>query len=68
VTFVSVSVTFELFEDLIIIRVMLHSFFLSRVSHKGEFYLERFLIRQHRTQLSYLLNSCALFFCLSSEL
>ena len=27
----------------------LHSFFLSRVSHKGEFYLERFLMRQHCT-------------------
>jgi hypothetical protein len=44
---VYISVTFELFEDLIIIRAVLHSFFLFRVSHKGEFYLERFLMRQH---------------------
>ena len=27
----------------------LYSFSLSRVSHKGEFYLERFLMRQHCT-------------------
>ena len=29
------------------LRAMLHSFSLSRVSYKGEFYLERFLMRQH---------------------
>jgi hypothetical protein len=44
--------------ELIIIRAVLHSFFLSRVSHKGEFYLERFLMRQHCTQLNYLFKSC----------
>ena len=44
--------------ELIIIRTVLHSFFLSRVSHKGEFYLERFLMRQHCTQLNYLFKSC----------
>ena len=32
-------------EDLL--KVVLHSFFFCRVSHKGEFYLERFLMRQH---------------------
>ena len=32
-------------EDLL--RAVLHSFFLSKISHKGEFYLERFLMRQH---------------------
>jgi hypothetical protein len=32
----------------------LHFFFLSRVSHKGEFYLEMFLMRQYCTkQLNY---------------
>jgi len=33
---------------------VMHSFSLSRVSHRGEFYLERFLMRQHCTQLIYL--------------
>ena len=33
---------------------MLHFFSLSRVSHKGEFYLERFLVRQHCTSISFL--------------
>ena len=33
-----------------LIKSWLHSFFLSRVSHKGEFYLERFLMRQHCTK------------------
>jgi hypothetical protein len=28
----------------------LHSFFLSRVLHNGEFYLERFLMMQHCTK------------------
>ena len=37
-------------EDLL--RAVLHSFFLSRVSYKGEFYLERFLIRQDCTNSS----------------
>ena len=34
-------------EDLL--RDVLHSFFLSRVSHTDEFYLERFLMWQHCT-------------------
>ena len=33
-----------------LIKSWLHSFFLSSVSHKGEFYLERFLMRQHYTK------------------
>ena len=41
--------------ELIIIRAVLHSFFLSRVSHNGEFYLERFLMRQHCTNSSVIL-------------
>jgi len=40
-------------EDLL--RAMLHSFSLSSVSHKGEFYLERFLMRQHCTNSSVIL-------------
>ena len=40
-------------EDLL--RAVLHSFFLSRVSHKGKFYLERFLMRQHCTNSSVIL-------------
>ena len=40
-------------EDLL--RVVLHSFSLSRVSYKGEFYLERFLMRQHCTNSSVIL-------------
>jgi hypothetical protein len=43
--------TFEQFS--LIIRAVLHSFSLSGVSHKGEFYPERFLMRQHCTQLIY---------------
>jgi len=39
-----------------LLRVVLHSFSLSRVSHKGEFYLERFLIRQHCTNSSFILS------------
>ena len=31
-------------------KIWLHSFFFSRVSHKSEFYLERFLMRQHCTK------------------
>ena len=40
-------------EDLL--KAVLHSFSLSRVSHKGEFYLERFLMRQHCTNNSFIL-------------
>ena len=40
-------------EDLL--RAMLHSFSLSSVSHKGEFYLERFLMRHHCTNSSVIL-------------
>jgi hypothetical protein len=36
--------------DTLNILSWLHSFFLSRVSHKGDFYLERFLMRQHCTK------------------
>ena len=45
-----------------LLRAMLHSFSLSKVSHKDEFYLERFLMRQHFTNshLTYLLW-CLLF-------
>ena len=39
-----------------LLRVVLHSFSLSRVSHKGKFYLERFLIRQHCTNSSFILS------------
>ena len=39
----------------------LHSFFLSRVSHKGEFYLERFLMRQHCTSAPFELSLCVAF-------
>ena len=38
-----------------LLRVVLHSFSLSRVSHKGEFYLEIFLMRQHYTNNSVIL-------------
>ena len=40
-------------EDLL--RAVLHSFSLSRVSHKGEFCLEIFLMRQHCTNSSVIL-------------
>ena len=33
-----------------LIKSWLYSFFLFRISHKGEFYLERFLMRQHCTK------------------
>ena len=39
-----------------LLRVVLHSFFLSRVSHNGEFYLERFLTRQHCTNSLFILS------------
>ena len=39
-----------------LLRAVLHSSFLSRVSHKGEFYLERFLMRQHCTNISFILS------------
>jgi len=38
-----------------LLRDVLHCFSLSRVSHKGEFYLERFLMRQHCTNNSFIL-------------
>ena len=38
-----------------LLRAVLHSFSLSSVSHKGEFYLERFLMRQHCTNNSFIL-------------
>ena len=38
-----------------LLRAMLHSFILSRVSHKSEFYLEMFLMRQHCTNSSVIL-------------
>ena len=49
-----------------LLRAVLHSFSLSRVSHKGEFYLERFLMRQHSktTHLSFKFSSVALFLIL----
>ena len=40
-------------EDLL--RAVLHSFSLSRVSHEGEIYLEWFLMRQHCTNSSVIL-------------
>jgi len=39
-----------------LLRAVLHSFSLSRVSHKGEFYLKRFLTRQHCTNSSFILS------------
>ena len=39
-----------------LLRAVLHSFSLSRVSHKGEFYLERFLMRQHYTNSSFIFS------------
>ena len=39
-----------------LLRAVLHSFSLSRVSHKGEFYLERFLMRQHCINSSFILS------------
>ena len=39
-----------------LLRAMLHSFSLSKVSHKDEFYLERFLMRQHCTNNSFILS------------
>ena len=54
-----------------LLRVVLHSFFLSRISHKGEFYLERFLMRQHCTNNSFcycLSLMCSVFSVLSSDL
>ena len=38
-----------------LLRAVLHSFFLFRVSHKDEFYLERFLMMQHCTNNSFIL-------------
>ena len=40
-------------EDLL--RAVLYSFSLYRISHKGEFYLERFLMNQHCTNSSVIL-------------
>ena len=39
-----------------LLRAVMHSFSLSRVSHKGEFYLERFLMIQHCTNSSFFLS------------
>jgi hypothetical protein len=47
-----------------LIRVVLHSFSLSKVSYEGEFYPERFLMRQHYTQLSYPFNFLLFSVCL----
>jgi hypothetical protein len=39
----------------------LHSFSLSRVSHKGEFYLDRFLMRQPLHKLPFFVICCLVF-------
>ena len=51
----------ETFEQWFGLRAMLYSFSLSRVSYKGEFLLERFLMRQHCTNNSFILSH--LLFC-----
>ena len=44
-----------------LLRAVLHSFSLSKVSHKGESYLEKFLMMQHCTNSSFILSP--LLFC-----
>ena len=48
-----------------LLRDVLHCFYLSRVSYKGEFYLERFLMRQHCTNNSFILSSLVPFVLLA---
>jgi len=59
----------DLMNNWIKLRGWLHSFSLSRVSHKGEFYLDRFLMRQplHNSFYFIFCSSCVLFFLLLSS-